>query len=348
LPTVSSRPENLVSSTVESSDGDLLAAGLGIHRIPVPTPFAVGDVNTYLIDDDPLTLVDCGPNSASALAALEDGVNVLGRRLGEIELVLVTHQHIDHVGLAREVTRRSGADLACLGLLAPVLEEWERHAVQDDDDAQQLMLRHGINPQVAEALRAMADLMRGWGTSMSVADTFEPGDEITLRDRRLTVRHHPGHSPSDTVFLDRASGAAFVGDHLLADISSNALISRPLTAGWDGRRPTPLLDYRRSLLATRELDISIALTGHGRAVLDHRDLIDSRLAQQRHRAERFHALLAEGPRSAHEIATEQWGQVAVSQAFLTLSEVLGVLDLLIEDGRVTEDRDGPTVRFRQT
>jgi glyoxylase-like metal-dependent hydrolase (beta-lactamase superfamily II) len=339
--------ENPVSNSIEDNDGDRLAADVGIHRIPVPTPFAVGDVNTYLIDDDPLTLVDCGPNSASALTALEDGLSRLGRRLGEIDLVLVTHQHIDHIGLAGEVTRRAGADLACLGLLGPVLEDWERHAIQDDDDAEQLMLTHGIDPQVAEALRSMANLVRGWGASAPVADTFEAGDEVALRDRRLAVFHHPGHSPSDTIFLDRATGTALVGDHLLADISSNAVISRPLTPGWDGRRPTPLLDYRRSLLATRELEIAVALTGHGRAVLDHRALIDSRLAHQLIRAERFYELLADGPLSAHEIATRQWGRVAVTQAFLTLSEVLGVLDLLIQDGRIVEDRSGAPVRFEQ-
>jgi glyoxylase-like metal-dependent hydrolase (beta-lactamase superfamily II) len=228
-----------------------------------------------------------------------------------------------------------------------VLEDWERHAIQDDDDAEQLMLTHGIDPQVAEALRSMANLVRGWGASAPVADTFEAGDEVALRDRRLAVFHHPGHSPSDTIFLDRATGTALVGDHLLADISSNAVISRPLTPGWDGRRPTPLLDYRRSLLATRELEIAVALTGHGRAVLDHRALIDSRLAHQLIRAERFYELLADGPLSAHEIATRQWGRVAVTQAFLTLSEVLGVLDLLIQDGRIVEDRSGAPVRFEQ-
>ena len=29
-----------------------------IHRMAIPTPFMVGRVNCYLIEDDPLTLVD--------------------------------------------------------------------------------------------------------------------------------------------------------------------------------------------------------------------------------------------------------------------------------------------------
>ena len=47
-----------------------MSAG-AIHVLPVPTPFVVGRVNCYLVDDDPLTLVDAGPNSATSLTVLE-------------------------------------------------------------------------------------------------------------------------------------------------------------------------------------------------------------------------------------------------------------------------------------
>ena len=52
-------------------------------------------------------------------------------------------------------------------------------------------------------------------------------------------------------------------------------------------------------------------------------------------------------RSAHDIAQALWGNIAVTQAFLTLSEVLGHTDLLIRDGRVSADENGAgTVVFR--
>jgi hypothetical protein len=74
-------------------------------------------------------------------------------------------------------------------------------------------------------------------------------------------------------------------------------------------------------------------------------LIDERFRLHRRRAEKIHSLIAAGPASAHEIAHELWGNVAVTQAYLTLSEVLGHVDLLLADGRVSEhERDG-VVRF---
>src|SRR5919201_1291581 len=104
------------------------AAAEGIHCMPIPTPFLVGRVNTYLIEDDPLTLVDSGPNSGTSLDTLERGLNALGHRPEELELILVTHQHIDHEGLVGILARRSGAEVAALDLLAPYLEGYAAHA----------------------------------------------------------------------------------------------------------------------------------------------------------------------------------------------------------------------------
>jgi hypothetical protein len=70
------------------------AAEQGIHCLPIPTPFAVGRVNTYLIEDDPLTLLDAGPNSGRALDELEQGLAALGHRVEDLELILVSHQHM--------------------------------------------------------------------------------------------------------------------------------------------------------------------------------------------------------------------------------------------------------------
>ncbi len=81
---------------------------------------------------------------------------------------------------------------------------------------------------------------------------------------------------------------------------------------------------------------------------NHRELIDERFAHHRRRAEKIQALIAERPRSAYEIAQELWGNVAVTQAFLTLSEVIGHADLLISEGRAEEVDDGEVIRFAAT
>jgi hypothetical protein len=58
--------------------------------IEVPTPFSVGPVDVYLLEDDPLVLIDTGPDSATALFALEAGLAKEGYSLEDIGLILLT------------------------------------------------------------------------------------------------------------------------------------------------------------------------------------------------------------------------------------------------------------------
>ena len=314
----------------------------GIHRIQVPTPFAVGRVNVYLIEDDPLTLVDAGPNSGTSFDELTTGLAAVGHSLEDIELVILTHQHIDHLGLVSLVAQRSGADVAAIDVAVPFVENFREEARKDDDFARGVMLRNGIPEDVVSALSAVSEAFRAWGARADVTRVLHDGDELRLRDRTLAVHHRPGHSPSDTVFHDRERRLLIAADHLLPHISSNPLISRPPDGS--SERPQALVTYMRSLQATRAMDVDLVLPGHGDPITDHRALIDERFALHRRRAGKILRLIQEQPRTAYEIAQALWGNIAVTQAYLTLSEVLGHVDLLTNDGSVAEvERDGTSV-----
>jgi glyoxylase-like metal-dependent hydrolase (beta-lactamase superfamily II) len=325
------------------SEGALALAELaGIHRLAIPTPFQVGRVNAYLIEDSPLTLVDSGPNSAKALDELEQALAAHGRAIEDIELLIVTHQHIDHFGLAGVLARRSGAEVAALDRLAPYLARFGEQAERDDQFAERIMLRHGIPADVVAALRAVSASFRAWGSVVETTRPLSDGSELKLRERTLRVLHRPGHSPSDTLFLDESRSILLAADHLIKHISSNPLLARPLGADADRReatgeeRPRALITYLSSLELTRAMDLSLVLPGHGQPIVDHVSLIDERFRLHRRRAEKIHSLIVSRPRTAHEIAQELWGNVAVTQAYLTLSEVLGHLDILLADKRAAE------------
>jgi glyoxylase-like metal-dependent hydrolase (beta-lactamase superfamily II) len=333
----------------EERDALALAAEAGIHRLAIPTPFMVGRVNAYLIEDSPLTLVDSGPNSAKALDELEQLLAARGHRVEDIELLVISHQHIDHFGLASILARRSGAEVAALEGLAPLLAGYGQQADLDDRFAERLMLRHGIPAEIVTALRAVSASFRAWGSAVEVTMPLADGSELELRDRTLRVLHRPGHSPSDTVFLDESRSLLLAADHLIAHISSNPLLARPLDAPDEQPTPPPrpqaLVTYIESLKQTREMELSLVLPGHGRPITDHESLIDERFRMHHRRAEKIRRLIASQPRTAHEIAQELWGNVAVTQAYLTLSEVLGHVDLLLADESVVEREDDGVVRF---
>jgi glyoxylase-like metal-dependent hydrolase (beta-lactamase superfamily II) len=318
-----------------------------IHCIPVPTPFAVGRVNCYLVEDDPLTLVDAGPNSGTSLTELEAGLAAHGRRVEDLGRIVLTHQHIDHIGLAQILADRSGAEVCALAALAPFLARFGSEMEADDQFSEAVMRRNGIPPDIAIALRAVTQQFRAWGASVTVTRPLAPGDVLPFADRSWRVHHRPGHSPSDTVFHDEASGVLVGGDHLIKHISSNPLISRPLEGGAPEDRPQALITYMSSMAATREMEVDVVLAGHGDPVEDHRALIDERLRLHDRRVAKIGRMLDDGPLSGYDIAQRMWGNVAVTQAYLTLSEVLGHVDLLLERGDAVElpaDDDG-VVRF---
>jgi glyoxylase-like metal-dependent hydrolase (beta-lactamase superfamily II) len=320
-----------------------------IKVLPVPTPFAVGRVNTYLVEDDPLTLVDAGPNSGTSLTVLEAALAEHGRRIEDLERIVITHQHIDHIGLARILADRSGAEVCALDALAPWLAQYGHAMEEDDRFAEQLMLRNGIPKDIAIALRAVTGQFRAWGSPVDVDTPLADGGALRFANRTWRVLHRPGHSPSDTVFLDEATGDLMAGDHLIKHISSNPLISRPLDGSVpEGGRPRALLMYLASLRATREMELRTVLPGHGEPIDDHRALIDERLAGHERRVRKIAGIIAGEPKTAFEIAQQMWGNVAVTQAYLTLSEVLGHVDLLLERGEVEELEDEGVVRFAAT
>jgi glyoxylase-like metal-dependent hydrolase (beta-lactamase superfamily II) len=322
----------------------------GVHCLAIPTPFAVGRVNCYLVEDDPLTLLDAGPNSATSLTALEAALEALGHNVEDLQRIVVTHQHIDHIGLVEILAKRSGAEVCSLDLLAPWLADYKSEMEENDSFSAAIMLRNGIPQDVVHALRAVSASFRGWGAAAHVTHPLAEGELLEFASRKWRVLHRPGHSPSDTVFFDEASGELFGGDHLIKRISSNPLLSKPLVPLLSGsdQRPRALMSYMDSLRKTREMELSVVYPGHGDPVDDYRGLIDERFRMHERRADKLCALIATRPSNAYELAQEMWGNVAVTQAFLTLSEVLGHVDLLIDEGRVRERETGGVVSFEAT
>jgi glyoxylase-like metal-dependent hydrolase (beta-lactamase superfamily II) len=322
------------------------AAAAGIHRLEIPTPFLVGRVNCYLIDDDPLTLVDTGPNSGKSLDTLSRALADHGRQIEDLGLIVITHQHVDHLGLLEILARRSRAEIAALDLLVPYLEDFTASAAADDEFALAMLRRHGAPADLAAVLGSISAAYRSYGSGGNVTRALHDGDQIALRGRTLRVLHRPGHSPSDTILFDEQRQILISGDHLLAGISSNPLVSRPLGSGAAAERPHALIDYRASLRATRALPAKLVLAGHGEPITDHAELIEERFRGHERRARKLLRMLGSEPLSAFELAQQMWGNVAVAQAYLTISEVLGHIDLLIARGAVSEVDDGRITRFQ--
>ena len=310
-----------------------------IWRIVVATPWPVGPVNVYVLDDDPLTLIDAPQRSDASLAELEKGLALLGRRVEDLERIVITHQHIDHCGLARTLVDRSGAELCALAPLADWLARYPSSSHDDDEFATTMLRRHGAGGAAAE--RGSHRGGDHWGAPVETTRPLHDGDLLESAGRSLRVLHRPGHSPTDTVLHDEQSGVAFGGDHVL-NWPSSSVMAPPVNGDARNGRPRAFRDYLASLRATSALDLDTILPGHGDPVEDHRTTIAERLTRYARATERTAAAVTSEPRTAAEIAAQLKGSLPDRTAFFVLCEVLGHLDELIDAGAVSEhvDPDG--------
>jgi glyoxylase-like metal-dependent hydrolase (beta-lactamase superfamily II) len=314
-----------------------------IQAIPIPLPH-VGSVNAWLLRGDPLAVVDTGPRSDQALDALEHGLHMRGVRIEDIELVIGTHHHHDHVGLAATIKRRSGARIATLAGAADYGRRYLDNVTRDRLFARELMSGHGVPEALFAPTEALWDYIGATAESFDADIRLRDGDRIRAGGRELRVVARPGHSGTDTLFVDRAARVAFVGDHLLANISPNTEIYRTADQG----RSRSRVDYVHGLRRTARMPLERLFPGHGPAVLSARELVRRDLAQSRQRCQRIIRILERGPASAFAIARRLWPDAIVrEQPLLVVWEVLGHLDLLLMAG-VTAEGIGEDGRWRHS
>jgi glyoxylase-like metal-dependent hydrolase (beta-lactamase superfamily II) len=306
----------------------------GIVDIQLPLAH-VGSVNAWLLRGDPLTLIDTGPREDGALAALEDGLRREGLRLEDIELVLATHHHLDHVGLAATIQRRSGATVAVLDRVADYAERYAVETERDRTFAHRLMAHHGVPDQVVADDEGFWDFIRGASEDFRPDRRLADGEHIRAGGRSLRVVARPGHSTTDTLFVDDRDALAFGGDHLLSTISSNTEINAPDRAH-DGRSRSRVR-YLDNLRRTAQMPLTRLLTGHGAPVTDHARLVEARLLDHHRRCEGIVAILQDGPSTAFAIASRLWpARTVAGQPLLVVWEVVGHLELLLAGGHVAE------------
>jgi glyoxylase-like metal-dependent hydrolase (beta-lactamase superfamily II) len=308
----------------------------GIVQIQAPLPH-IRSVNIWLLRGSPLTLIDTGPRTDEALDALEAGLRREGVRIEDIELVIPTHHHLDHSGLAASIAGRSGARVAALDRVADYGVSYLDRSAADRSFSRELMRHHGVPESVIEANEGFWDYIRETSAPFATDVVLSDGDVIAAGGRDLRVLARPGHSTTDTLFVDERSGTAFVGDHLLAGISSNAEIVP--VAEPTGSRPRARNEYLANLERTASMPLELLLTGHGDPVHDHVGLVRRRFSEHRRRCRRILDVLEQGPARAYGIAGHLWSARTVAeQPLLVVWEVLGHLDLLLEEGKVSEEK----------
>ncbi|WP_078429213.1 MBL fold metallo-hydrolase [Alkalihalobacterium alkalinitrilicum] len=307
-----------------------------VSTITLPTPFLVGPVNVYLIEGhEALTLVDTGPKTEEGWHLLSDELKVRGYSANDIDQIVITHHHPDHVGL---LDRFPNANLTGHRKVKPWIEQDVSFIKRTSEFLEKLFTEHGMNAKIIQdiSIRNMSFLQ--FTCKAVVHQVVQSGDRIPGLNG-WKVLETPGHAQSHIMLINEGEQMSISGDHLIKHISSNAIIEAPY--GEQKERSKSLLQYRDSLMMLKDYKLNIAYPGHGEPIVDIPYLVDERVKEQDQRAAHIKQLIGKDTLSCDQITQRLFPKVYKKQPDLTFSETLGHLDLLEWTGQVTcENKDG--------
>jgi glyoxylase-like metal-dependent hydrolase (beta-lactamase superfamily II) len=304
----------------------------GVWRLRLPLPWpGVPHGNAWVVAcDGGVVLFDTGIGGKGRLRQFDLALAQAGFGLEDVKLLVCTHSHTDHYGLAAPIVERAGCEL----WMHPA---WEHVRLMADDPAAALEHRievarqSGVPPAALERYRERR------------SDDDETGiDAIKVPDRDLVpvvevetdlgawqVHETPGHAPSHVVLHQPEHELLISGDHLLG---------RTVLFFDHGHSPDPICEFLGSLDEIEPLPVGLCLPGHGRPFRDP----DAKIAEARRQVQelldKVRAALGGGEKMAFEIVAEIVGPDNVDSpvSAWVLQIVLSGLDHLVILGEVAK------------
>ncbi|MGK0715816.1 MBL fold metallo-hydrolase [Leucobacter sp. W1153] len=284
------QPTSSVRRAAESQgtlpEPEELSDGIWSFAVPMDSqgiPFSL----CYAIEDSAgnLHLIDPGTDSDENWALLQKNLHRIGRSVSDVESLVATHLHPDHLGLAQRIRAASGARLLLhreedraarelnLGLgagdLARRAESWGVPA------AHRSRIAHSHNSATHDSFPT-ADLL------------CDAGEILPVSGRDLQVIHTPGHTSGHMCVRDRRERILFTGDHVLPTINSGI--------GLGGSAPTNQVDdYLSSLEIVAEFDDHVVAPGHQFGFRNLKERCDSLAAHHLQRTIQVRTALEQAP-----------------------------------------------------
>lgn len=306
---------------------------VSVHQIAIPNPYFEGPTNAWLIRSphSPAVLIDTGVGTAESLGLLQGELSKLHCSLDDIAVILLTHKHVDHCGLARAIQQESGAAVYVHA------DDWADVAFFEDRHAAvsqlylEAMQRWGIPEDILLQVGHFRARFAGLGRSVPTAQKITDGQTLRFSELALRVLHTPGHTQGSVCFL--LGDRLFAGDHLLPTYTSNVGATDVTTGG----HLEKFLVSLNKILALPNAERLEIYPGHGQPWTDPRPRITTIFKHHRERTERIVSILNDGHAlTAFEIAQQLFGRLKDYHILLGAGEVYAHLEVLESQGRVRQ------------
>lgn len=315
-----------------------------IEQLSIPTPFYVGDVNVYLIREDPLTLIDVGPKTDAAAKALRSELGRRGVSFSDVRRIVLTHAHEDHCGLAKRV-RDEAKDAQIF------VHDWERNQLSGrlaQAEHKTLLTRSGVPDAVFDEMRGLYEEISLLADPIETSE-YEPlADDMELEFASGTLRvlHTPGHTPGSCSFVREADRTLICGDCVLKRITPNPIVSLdPLDPA---KRFRSLAEYLVSLARLRSFSPTLAYGGHGEAVTDFDEIFHRYVRAIDERQKRVVSLVNDNGTTAFDVAKRLFPDSFDHDVhrFLAISEAIAHLDYAHGEGKISVETSSGVEYYR--
>lgn len=311
----------------------------GVYRLEVPMRFnPLGCTHSYLLLDS-ATLIDTGVGTEQARAALRNQLEAAGINLSEIQNVIITHLHGDHIGLVDFVRSVSDATVYAHSSAKQILKERvDRGSRIFRDSKNELRMLGGD-----KYLSMFGKLERFRGRrrpAIRVDATLDDGEQVLLDGSTLDVFWTPGHAPEHICLFDKDKRLLYSGDHVLPRITSHVSLHTY-------QKGDPLRDYLKSLDRLKGLPVDTVLPAHEHVFHDLDGRITELKLHHHRRCREIMNTIRLKDKAVFQISAEiswdskPWAQMDFWSKRMAGSETLAHLIYLKNKGEVKEElRDG--------
>ncbi len=316
-----------------------------LFQIKVPLPHSpLRHLNSYLIKSENRNLlVDTGLNFTETFQALSHGLEEVRLKTESLTDILLTHFHVDHVGLVPRLMERSKK----LQLLIHHVEaEFSKKISQDFEDYMKSMKNflsaYGTPNLISENLEKYHPAFfvpQAYQELANSDNVLEDGDQIVVGRYCFKVLWTPGHSPGHVCLYEPSYKMLISGDHLLPTISPHVA---QFMEDMD-----PLKDYLDSLDKIEKLKVDIVLPAHEEIFTNYYDRIRQLKEHHRRRLNEILEELEKGENlTAFELASKirwdvnykSWEDFPPFQKYLALGETVAHLNILEKDGMINKNK----------
>jgi len=302
-----------------------------VSRVEFTIDWSPGEAYAYLVGGDEPVLVDAGIPDDRGRDELEAGLADAGYGLEDVEHVVLTHPHSDHLGQVPSL----GDVGATIHAPRRVCEQLERDADELEAGVRETARAAGLDDDRVdeEVDRALDSLRRNRRLlpPESVDERFDYGETYDVADLSFTPIHTPGHQAYHAAYaVPFAEGdALFSGDVLIESFRAVAM-----SVGLDDGAYEAFCEFDRAL-SRLDREYARAFPGHGPIFEDVPAVVeDTRADLRRAMAETERAVGALESGSPLAVTEERYGEVRTPAVFL---DTIGALGALEADGVLTHD-----------